>query len=146
RSSRRKAPVRGPAWGSLRSTESSTSPVDTSRYARRSERGLHSRSTCHRRTYRRGLRNPDPLLRLPRGGRRQSSSCRTMRAFGRGGRLVAEQVAAFHPHMRVLFVSGYTDDAVVRHGVLQEGVNFLQKPFSPVALAHKVREILDSPR
>lgn len=62
---------------------------------------------------------------------------------GAGGRAVAELVAEKHPEVRVLFVSGYTDDAVVRHGVLQEGVNFLQKPFSPASLAIKVREVLD---
>lgn len=50
---------------------------------------------------------------------------------GSDGREVAEQVAQRHPKVRVLFVSGYTDDAFVRHGVLREGVNFLQKPFSP---------------
>jgi FixJ family two-component response regulator len=58
---------------------------------------------------------------------------------------VAEQLTAAHPGMRVLFMSGYTDDAVVRHGVLHESVNFLQKPFSPAALAQKIREALDSP-
>jgi YesN/AraC family two-component response regulator len=61
-----------------------------------------------------------------------------------GGRTVAAGVSAHHPGIRVLFVSGYTDDSVVRHGVLEAGVNFLQKPFSPAALAQKVREVLDA--
>jgi PAS domain S-box-containing protein len=62
---------------------------------------------------------------------------------GLGGRELSERLVALHPEMKVLFLSGYTDDAVVRHGVLQEKVNFLQKPFSTVALAQKVREVLD---
>ncbi|MDB5308579.1 MAG: hybrid sensor histidine kinase/response regulator [Gemmataceae bacterium] len=64
---------------------------------------------------------------------------------GAGGRAVAERVGQRHPEVRVLFVSGYTDDAVMRNGVLSEGVNFLQKAFSPAALAFKVREVLDAP-
>ena len=64
---------------------------------------------------------------------------------GVGGQVVAERVSERHPGVRVLFVSGYTDDAVIRHGVLGNGVNFLQKPFSPAALAAKVREVLDAP-
>ncbi|MGH7538282.1 MAG: hypothetical protein ACREMF_06585, partial [Gemmatimonadales bacterium] len=50
------------------------------------------------------------------------------------------------PELKVLFVSGYTDDAIIRHGVLERGIAFLQKPFSPEALARKVRELLDSPQ
>jgi two-component system cell cycle sensor histidine kinase/response regulator CckA len=64
---------------------------------------------------------------------------------GLSGRAVAERVAERHPGLKVLFVSGYTDDAVVRHGVLHNNVNFLQKPFTPAALAWKVREVLDQP-
>ena len=60
-----------------------------------------------------------------------------------GGREVAERVAPLHPETKVLFLSGYTDDAVVRHGILEAAVEFLQKPFSPQALAVKVRETLD---
>ena len=60
-----------------------------------------------------------------------------------GGRQLAERLLALHLEIKVLFQSGYTDDAVVRHGVLQERVHFLQKPYSPAALAAKVREVLD---
>jgi two-component system, cell cycle sensor histidine kinase and response regulator CckA len=61
-----------------------------------------------------------------------------------GGREAVEQIRATRPELRVLFVSGYTDDAIVRHGVLQAEMPFLHKPFTPPMLAKKVREILDA--
>jgi PAS domain S-box-containing protein len=64
---------------------------------------------------------------------------------GAGGRLVAEQLLALRPEMKVLYVSGYTDDAVVRHGVLYDRTNFLPKPFSLTVLTEKIRDVL-SPR
>jgi PAS domain S-box-containing protein len=62
---------------------------------------------------------------------------------GMSGRELAERLSPNWPGMRVLFVSGYTDDAVVRHGILEEGTPFLQKPFTPDSLVQKVREVLD---
>jgi PAS domain S-box-containing protein len=59
------------------------------------------------------------------------------------GRELAERIVKDHPGVRILYMSGYTDDAVMRHGIVESGVAFLQKPFSPLALARKVREVLD---
>jgi PAS domain S-box-containing protein len=63
---------------------------------------------------------------------------------GCGGRLVVEAVRRSRPGLRVLFMSGYTDDAVVRNGVFHDQVHFLQKPFTLAALIDEVREALDA--
>ena len=64
---------------------------------------------------------------------------------GASGRDLARELAQSRPATKVLYVSGYTDDAIVHHGMLEEGLNFLQKPFTPSALARKLREVLDAP-
>jgi CheY-like chemotaxis protein len=61
------------------------------------------------------------------------------------GKALVEQVGAIHPGIKVLYISGYADHAVIHHGRLDPGVDFLHKPFSPSTLARKVREILDAP-
>jgi two-component system cell cycle sensor histidine kinase/response regulator CckA len=61
-----------------------------------------------------------------------------------GGGVLAEKMREARPSLRVLFMSGYTDDAVLRHGIMEEGVPFLQKPLTPNMLARGVRDILEA--
>jgi signal transduction histidine kinase len=61
------------------------------------------------------------------------------------GPAVAEALSALRPSIRVLYMSGYTDEAIVKTGVLEEGKPFLQKPFTPMQLTKKIREVLDEP-
>lgn len=60
-----------------------------------------------------------------------------------GGKELADRLRRLRPSIKVLYTSGYTDEAIVHHGVLDPGTHFLQKPFSPKTLLHKVREVLD---
>ena len=60
------------------------------------------------------------------------------------GKEVAQQLQAIHPETKVLFMSGYTDEAIVHHGIVDSGIAFIQKPFSERALAQKIRDVLDA--
>jgi two-component system, cell cycle sensor histidine kinase and response regulator CckA len=62
---------------------------------------------------------------------------------GLNGPEIASQLLERFPNLKVVYMSGFTDDMVFRHGVISEGVNFLQKPFTPASLTQKIREILD---
>ncbi|OYW77783.1 MAG: hypothetical protein B7Z37_02535, partial [Verrucomicrobia bacterium 12-59-8] len=61
-----------------------------------------------------------------------------------GGMVMAEWLRVTYPDLKVLFTSGYTDDAIAHHGVLDAGVEFLPKPYTPAILTRKVRELLDA--
>ena len=63
---------------------------------------------------------------------------------GTSGREITRQVLAERPSMRVLYMSGYTEDAIHHHGVLDPGLAFIQKPFTGDALVRKIREVLDA--
>ena len=60
-----------------------------------------------------------------------------------GGKELSEKFQVLHPDSQLIFTSGYTDEAIVRHGVLDPGINFIQKPYSLTMLSRKVREVLD---
>lgn len=59
------------------------------------------------------------------------------------GKELAELIKEVYPHVKVIFMSGYTNDAIVNHGILTRGVEFIEKPFTPKNLARKVRAVLD---
>jgi DNA-binding NtrC family response regulator len=59
------------------------------------------------------------------------------------GRELAERLSSIRPGIKVLYMSGYTDNAIAHHGILDKGMNFIQKPFTVDGLARKVREVLD---
>jgi FixJ family two-component response regulator len=61
-----------------------------------------------------------------------------------GGKEMASRLRQTRPDMGVLYCSGYTENAIVHHGVIDDEVAFLQKPFSPDGLARKVRDVLDA--
>jgi PAS domain S-box-containing protein len=65
---------------------------------------------------------------------------------GMNGRELSQRLSKIRPSVRMLFMSGYTGDTIVRHGVLEPGIAYLQKPFTPMDLALKVRQVLDTPR
>lgn len=62
---------------------------------------------------------------------------------GMNGRELAERLTERYPDVAVVYISGYTDDVVAHHGVLDEGVELVPKPFSPRQLAARIREVLD---
>jgi DNA-binding NtrC family response regulator len=61
---------------------------------------------------------------------------------GMSGHDLAKQLTARHPNLRVLYMSGYTHNMIAENGTLEEGLSFLQKPFTPQVLTQKVREVL----
>ena len=60
-----------------------------------------------------------------------------------GGKELAERLQPLYPQMKVIYMSGYTDNTIVHHGILAPELNFIQKPFTPEGLAHKMRKVLD---
>jgi two-component SAPR family response regulator len=67
----------------------------------------------------------------------------TTGALPRSGLGLGNRLESLHPEMKVIYVSAYTDNAIVHHGVLKPGMNYIQKPFTLEELARKVRAVLD---
>ncbi len=64
---------------------------------------------------------------------------------GMSGKDLADRLRGERPDLKVLYTSGYTENTIVHHGVVDAGVNFLSKPYLPEDLARRVREVLDKP-
>ena len=62
---------------------------------------------------------------------------------GASGPELTRQLVERHPALKVIYMTGYTDDAIVQHGVLQPGIAFINKPFTSDTLGRKIREVLD---
>jgi DNA-binding NtrC family response regulator len=65
---------------------------------------------------------------------------------GMDGRALSERLSHLHPEMKVLYMSGYTEDAIIHHSVMGKGMNYIQKPFTVNGLTRKVREVLNQSR
>ncbi len=65
---------------------------------------------------------------------------------GLGGHALARRMEALRPGLKVLYMSGYTDSSIAQHGVLEEGISLLHKPFTEEELVRKIREVLDAGR
>jgi FixJ family two-component response regulator len=63
---------------------------------------------------------------------------------GISGKQLSDEIEKIYPEIKILFISGYTDESIVQHGILDSQVEFLQKPFSVESLGKKVRQVLDS--
>ena len=61
------------------------------------------------------------------------------------GRELADNLLKKNPSLKVLYFSGYTDDSIVKHGVLDQGMEFIQKPYTHIELAEKIRSVLSQP-
>ena len=88
---------------------------------------------------------PDALIRCAVAGKIPDLVITDLVMPEMDGRQFAERAGEMVPGLRVLFFSGYTDDVVIQHGILAEGVPFLSKPVTYESLGRKVREVLDAP-
>ena len=86
---------------------------------------------------------PTALTIIGAGGPRVDLVLTDVVMPGMSGRTLADKLRQRYPGLRVLYMSGYTDDAIVRHGMLEPGLAYLQKPFRPDALVQRVREVLN---